>query len=793
MNEHLPSDELKTKFQLVRKAIMTGNHARALDLLTKIAPPEVEARPSTASSMDGLLRVQWLVLRGIALTRYKNPQQGLLMTKKALDLLMNIPLPPEQALHHSRLLVEAQLAMIESLERLGRFDEALELLDKTKASFQLVSSEYRPRLEAELHYLQGTILFRQGELEKAMNTLNKGMKIIQTLPLNLQQTFLANFFNRIGAIHHVKGELDRALEYYERSLELRSEIGNDLAMAAILNNIGVIYHDKGELDRALEYHAKSLVLRKKLGNPLDIAMSLNNMGIIYHDKGELDRALECHSQSLALKKQFGNPQDLAAALNNIGNIYYEKGELDQALDYLERSLNLKKELGNPRDIAMTLNNIGSIYREKGELDQALTYLEQSLTIRKELGNPRDIAESLLALGLVHLERDDYQQALTYLEESLTIREAIGNPIRISDTLFHLISVAIDMGDSERTKRYLTRLEEISTTEENDIIHQRHQLCHALVLKHHPRARDKLEAQQIFEQVVNNEVISHELTTFALLHYCELLLYELQLTGDETVLARTREVLERLLDVADHQHSRALMAQACWLLSKVALLEGEPLQARTLMTRAQVYAEEWGLGRLAARISDDHDALLARLDVKTTNASIDKQSLAEQVSQVQLDFLLQQVTRKRVLANYDMNHHEEPAWLLIMAASGIALYFKVFSEKLKKSADLMSAFLKAILSMSQIIFSQALDRMKLGEYTVVMSPTETILLIYACKGSSFRARQRLLRFKEILLNHDLAWSQLLQMADSGKHISKAAKRTLDTLTDDLFQVTVSPLG
>jgi tetratricopeptide (TPR) repeat protein len=71
--------------------------------------------------------------------------------------------------------------------------------------------------------------------------------------------------NNIGIMHHDKGDYDKALEYYNRSLAINEEIGYKYVMGYSLNNIGIVHRNKGDYDKALEYLEKSLSIQKEVG------------------------------------------------------------------------------------------------------------------------------------------------------------------------------------------------------------------------------------------------------------------------------------------------------------------------------------------------------------------------------------------------------------------------------------------------------------------------------------------------------------------------------------------------
>ena len=130
-------------------------------------------------------------------------------------------------------------------------------------------------------------------------------------------------------------------------LELKSLVPENkwLNLASSYNNIGMVYDSKGELDKALEFYNKALEIQKeKAPNSLDLAGSYNNIGLVYRQKGELDKALEFYNKALEITKEKApNSLDLAASYNNIGLVYRQKGDAARAEEYLKKAEEIKRK------------------------------------------------------------------------------------------------------------------------------------------------------------------------------------------------------------------------------------------------------------------------------------------------------------------------------------------------------------------------------------------------------------------------------------------------------------------
>jgi tetratricopeptide (TPR) repeat protein len=215
--------------------------------------------------------------------------------------------------------------------------------------------------------------------------------------------------------------------------------------SAILHNFGYLVQSRGEYDKALEYYDRSLKIEEEIGNRSGVATSLHQIGMIHQERGEYAKALECYDRSLKIKEEIGNRSDVAASLHQIGNINYLRGEYAKALECYDRSLKIKEEIGNRSTIPASLHQIGMIYQERGEYDKALEYYEQSLEILEELGDRSTIPASLHQIGMIHQDRYEYDKALEYYKRSLKIKEELGNRAGIAVSLGQIGQLFVDVG------------------------------------------------------------------------------------------------------------------------------------------------------------------------------------------------------------------------------------------------------------------------------------------------------------------------------------------------------------
>ena len=257
---------------------------------------------------------------------------------------------------------------------------------------------------------------------------------------------LSSALNNIGLILADKNEYSKAIEYYNRSLEIDLRLENLPGQAMLYNNIGIIYKNKGDYTKAIDFYNKSLNIEKQLNNKEGIAISLNNIGMIFFDQGNYAKAMEYYSNSLKIDEEMGNKNNMANTIINIGNSYREAGDLDMANSYYNKSLKIYQEIGDATGIATSYNNIGINYKNQGNLSKAMQCYTKSLEIDKELGNKYNIANTINNIGHLYKEEKDYNKALEYFMKGLGLKKEIDDKNGISYCYTNIGELYLEIDD-----------------------------------------------------------------------------------------------------------------------------------------------------------------------------------------------------------------------------------------------------------------------------------------------------------------------------------------------------------
>jgi len=109
----------------------------------------------------------------------------------------------------------------------------------------------------------------------------------------------------LGSVYARKGEWDRAIEFYEKDLEISERVGDIHGMAATYSNLGLVYADKEDWDRAIEFYQQSLETEERVGDIHGMAQTYGNLGSYYQAQGETERAAQYVARAYLIFAQLG--------------------------------------------------------------------------------------------------------------------------------------------------------------------------------------------------------------------------------------------------------------------------------------------------------------------------------------------------------------------------------------------------------------------------------------------------------------------------------------------------------
>ena len=307
-------------------------------------------------------------------------------------------------------------------ERQTKIDLLLRLLtDYTSGDLPKTQDNQQTQLEicTEL----GVLYFDLGEMQKAEESLQQGLKLAQTDGIfdPLRSAVIFNLAN----LAVFRGHIDTAIQHYQTCLELCEQLENMQGKAAVLHQIAGVYAKQRHMDQALYLFQLSLSIYESIGDVQSKAATLHQMAGIYADQGYVDQAIDLFQQSLEIKEAIGDVQGKAATLHQMAGIYADQGDVDQALALYQQSLEIDEAIGNVKGKAATLHQMASFYARQRHTEQAIRLFQQVLEIDGAIGNMEGKASTLWWLGDLAAQQGEIDKSIAYLQEAVVILDQIG--------------------------------------------------------------------------------------------------------------------------------------------------------------------------------------------------------------------------------------------------------------------------------------------------------------------------------------------------------------------------------
>ncbi len=517
----------------------------------------------------------------------------------------------------------------------GNINESLDLFEKSLIIRQALP--YQHDIVETLTKIGFIHLDVTGKKELALDLFNRSLAISEKLGNPIAN---AHSLNRLGCYYHYIENYDEALSYFERSLALYQGVDNKEWIGGLYNNISLVYRAKENYDLTLNYLERALAISEELEDKRALIINHNNIGWLCAYKGDLTSAEHHFLQSLQFAEELGDVLTQAFVSMFIGDIYsIWKGELVPGLDYYQRSLSIFQDSESDPGIGWILLRIGWTHILRGEPESALKNIEESERIFTKLDLKGGIANCFVQFGRIYKILGKYDQAIKYLENSLKIvkETIIGANLGmwVSYILLQLILVTQDLDSLDLAKDYLKQMQELKQTSKNNLVKLRVQFSEAIVLKMSKRMAEKFQAQQNFQAIIKEEILSHDITILSMLNLCELLILEMKYseTADE-LLDKVTQLSTQIHTIADNQQSSSLTILALLLQTKLALVQGDVEEASHLLSNAKKIASEKNLINLLVQIKVEQETVQTELD-KWNQLIQRKASIQERVEHAQI--------------------------------------------------------------------------------------------------------------------------------------------------------------
>src|SRR5437660_423722 len=221
--------------------------------------------------------------------------------------------------------------------------------------------------------------------------------------------------NTLGGLDLRGGLLPDARRNFLQALTLGGHVRE--LRARVEQNLGILANIQGELDEALDWYQRSLDAYREDNDSQGCAIAFHNLGMVSADRERWEEAAGYFGASLDLAEQVGDLHLQGLCLVNHAEVLAAQQRFEDALRKAERALAIFDQLGARGTKADAYRVIGAIYRDTGRAALAESRLRSAMDLAASSGSVLSEAESARELALLHQANSRNQDALTLLNHA----------------------------------------------------------------------------------------------------------------------------------------------------------------------------------------------------------------------------------------------------------------------------------------------------------------------------------------------------------------------------------------
>ncbi|MFB2979787.1 tetratricopeptide repeat protein [Microseira sp. BLCC-F43] len=311
----------------------------------------------------------------------------------------------------------------EPLADIEELQQQIDNLKKLEPDSPLLGSLYQTLGETYFQKVQrGQSKSPQTDLDLSIASLQQAA---QEFEKSDRKSELADCLEWIGYIQKSVGDWNQAEANFQKSLQLRQELGDRAGMATSYGQLGDIERNRGNWEAAESLYRQYQQMCQELGDRAGMATSYGQLGDIERKRGNWDAAESLYRQCLQIEQELGDRAGMASCWGLLGDIERNRGNWEAAESLYRQYQQMCQELGDRAGMASCWGVLGSIERKRGNWDAAESLYRQSLNLATDLNYTWQMAHSNYDLAQLYRATDNSTLAQQHYQTAHQLFTQIG--------------------------------------------------------------------------------------------------------------------------------------------------------------------------------------------------------------------------------------------------------------------------------------------------------------------------------------------------------------------------------
>lgn len=237
---------------------------------------------------------------------------------------------------------------------------------------------------------------------------------------------LAQVLYWLGRTHYTLAELDQAIGYGRRSLEIADQMNDRELAAALVNLMARAYSQQSDIARSAEMMERSVDQMQMLGNKSEESSAAGYLSALLGYLGKFEKALRYAERSIQLAQELKNPYAQAASLHYRGVVRDQQGRWDLAIEDFDRAQKIAETAGDTFRVYLVKFMAGRARQMVGDPISGQALVEQAISLATKMGTTFMLAQARGFLAACHLAAGDHAQTQAVCTSAIDLADKTGD-------------------------------------------------------------------------------------------------------------------------------------------------------------------------------------------------------------------------------------------------------------------------------------------------------------------------------------------------------------------------------
>jgi tetratricopeptide (TPR) repeat protein/DNA-binding CsgD family transcriptional regulator len=255
---------------------------------------------------------------------------------------------------------------------------------------------------------------------------------------------------KLGEFYAQIGDYPRSLDLFYQCLKAKEEADpNNPGLAVEILNIGTIHQSMRNYEKAIQCYERALQIRRESGGLRGQVIALYNLGSVYAETCDYEAGFACDSEAATIAETLGNSLFHGMTISRVGQHHVRQNNYELAEECFQKSITIGREANHPWVVMTSQIELAKLRILTERYDEAVELLNQALLLADEGGEEESKIEVHKLLTDLYEKLGDGMHAFQHHKLYVAVKEELLSQEKQNAVAEVQLRMEIETADKER--------------------------------------------------------------------------------------------------------------------------------------------------------------------------------------------------------------------------------------------------------------------------------------------------------------------------------------------------------